>query len=169
MARGTEITEIKAREIIDSRGNPTVEVDVALSGGARGRAAVPSGASTGVHEAVELRDNDAGRYGGKGVQQAVANVQGEILEEIARLTGRKPPRIRLSHAVVLPVAFAAECIARVVPGFEPVATVESVRMSMKRMYFSSERARRELGYAPRPARDALADALAWFKEHGYLG
>ena len=78
MAVSTEITEIKAREILDSRGNPTIEVDVRLRGGALGRAAVPSGASTGVHEALELRDGDAKRYGGKGVLKAVANVNRTI-------------------------------------------------------------------------------------------
>ncbi|HLX37264.1 MAG TPA: phosphopyruvate hydratase, partial [Candidatus Binataceae bacterium] len=74
----TDIAEIKAREILDSRGNPTIEVDVRLQGGAMGRAAVPSGASTGVHEALELRDGDAKRYGGKGVLKAVANVNSKI-------------------------------------------------------------------------------------------
>src|SRR5580692_11206880 len=74
----TEISEIKAREILDSRGNPTIEVDVRLAGGAMGRAAVPSGASTGVHEALELRDGDAKRYGGKGVRNAVGNVNTKI-------------------------------------------------------------------------------------------
>jgi len=74
----TFITNIHAREIIDSRGNPTVEADVTLKGGALGRAAVPSGASTGEREALELRDGDAKRYGGKGVRQAVAHVNGEI-------------------------------------------------------------------------------------------
>jgi len=78
MAASTEIVEIKAREILDSRGNPTIEVDVRLGGGALGRAAVPSGASTGVHEALELRDGDAKRYGGKGVLKAVANVNQTI-------------------------------------------------------------------------------------------
>ncbi len=68
------IEQIRAREIIDSRGNPTIEADVILESGARGRAAVPSGASTGEHEALELRDGDASRYGGKGVRQAVKNV-----------------------------------------------------------------------------------------------
>ena len=72
------ITEITGREVIDSRGNPTVEVDVKLEGGALGRAAVPSGASTGEHEAWELRDGDKARYGGKGVQKAVANINGRI-------------------------------------------------------------------------------------------
>ncbi len=73
------ICDIQAREIIDSRGNPTVEVDVILAGGAVGRAAVPSGASTGEHEALELRDTKAKRYGGKGVSQAVNNVTDKIL------------------------------------------------------------------------------------------
>ena len=70
----TEIIDVKGREILDSRGNPTVEVELHLACGAVGRAAVPSGASTGAHEAVELRDGDKGRYGGKGVLQAVENV-----------------------------------------------------------------------------------------------
>jgi enolase len=76
------IADIIAREILDSTGNPTIEVDVVLEAGAMGRAAVPSGASTGAHEAVELRDGEAGRYGGKGVRQAIAHVRGEILERI---------------------------------------------------------------------------------------
>ena len=76
------IIEIHAREIIDSRGNPTVEVDVILEDGTMGRAAVPSGASTGVHEAVEKRDGDKARFKGKGVLQAVAAVNGEIAEEL---------------------------------------------------------------------------------------
>ncbi|WP_247894925.1 phosphopyruvate hydratase, partial [Azospirillum argentinense] len=80
-------TEIHAREILDSRGNPTVEVDVLLESGAFGRAAVPSGASTGAHEAVELRDGDKSRYGGKGVLKAVESVNGEIFDAIAGLDG----------------------------------------------------------------------------------
>ena len=76
------IIDIHAREILDSRGNPTVEVDVILEDGTMGRAAVPSGASTGAHEAVEMRDGDKNRYMGKGVQQAVAAVNGEISETI---------------------------------------------------------------------------------------
>ncbi len=76
------IADITARQILDSRGNPTIEVDVLLESGTTGRAAVPSGASTGAHEAVELRDGDDSRFGGKGVLQAVANVEGEILEAI---------------------------------------------------------------------------------------
>ncbi|PWC55683.1 enolase, partial [Azospirillum sp. TSH20] len=76
------ITEIRAREILDSRGNPTVEVDVTLETGAFGRAAVPSGASTGAHEAVELRDGDKSRFGGKGVLKAVQSVNGELAKAL---------------------------------------------------------------------------------------
>ena len=79
----TEIVDITAREILDSRGNPTVEVDVILEDGSMGRAAVPSGASTGAHEAVEKRDGDKKRYGGKGVLQAVEAVNGEIYDALA--------------------------------------------------------------------------------------
>ena len=78
----TAITDIFAREIIDSRGHPTIEVDVTLESGAFGRSAVPSGASTGIHEAVELRDSDEDRYGGQGVLKACANVNGEIFEAL---------------------------------------------------------------------------------------
>ncbi len=78
----TEIVAIKAREILDSRGNPTVEVDVILACGALGRAAVPSGASTGKREALELRDKRRKRYGGKGVGTAVANVLKKIFPAI---------------------------------------------------------------------------------------
>jgi enolase len=76
------ITDVLGREILDSRGNPTVEVDVTLSSGVRATAAVPSGASTGVREALELRDGDKGRYGGKGVLTAVANVNGELASAV---------------------------------------------------------------------------------------
>ena len=78
----SQIDQIHAREILDSRGNPTVEADVILTSGERGRAAVPSGASTGEHEAVELRDGDKQRYGGKGVSRAVANVNDTIASEL---------------------------------------------------------------------------------------
>jgi enolase len=78
----TEIVDVYAREILDSRGNPTVEAEVTLEDGSTGRAAVPSGASTGAHEAVELRDGDKSRYLGKGVQKAVAAVNDEIFPEL---------------------------------------------------------------------------------------
>jgi enolase len=78
----SRILDIRGREIIDSRGNPTVEADVVCEGGVFGRAAVPSGASTGRREALELRDGDAGRYLGKGVKKAVANVAGPIRDAL---------------------------------------------------------------------------------------
>jgi enolase len=81
----TTIVQVLGREILDSRGNPTVEVEVWLEDGAHGRAAVPSGASTGVHEALEMRDNDKSRYGGKGVLQAVAHVDNELAEAVVGL------------------------------------------------------------------------------------
>src|SRR6185503_4976955 len=82
------IVDIKAREILDSRGNPTVEVDVLLAGGALGRAAVPSGASTGEHEALELRDGNPKRYVGKGVSKAVKNVADKILPALRGLDSK---------------------------------------------------------------------------------
>jgi enolase len=87
------IVDIRAREILDSRGNPTVEVDVELESGALGRAAVPSGASTGAHEAVELRDGDKKRYGGKGVRNAIAAATGELFDLLSGLDARDQPKI----------------------------------------------------------------------------
>src|SRR5471030_3371627 len=89
----TAIIDIAAREILDSRGNPTVEVDVILDDGSRGRAAVPSGASTGAHEAVELRDGDKKRYFGKGVRNAVAAVEGEIFDAIGGMEAEAQGKI----------------------------------------------------------------------------
>jgi enolase len=92
-----KILDVKAREILDSRGNPTVEVDVVLDGGPRGRAAVPSGASTGEREALELRDGDKKRYLGKGVSKAVAHVNGELA---AALKGRDLSQRELDEAMI---------------------------------------------------------------------
>jgi enolase 1/2/3 len=92
-----KIARVHGREILDSRGNPTVEVDVALEGGAAGRAAVPSGASTGEREALELRDGDKGRYGGKGVRTAVANINGEIARAVV---GREHTQRSLDDAMI---------------------------------------------------------------------
>lgn len=91
------IKEVRAREILDSRGNPTVEVDITLKDGSFGRSAVPSGASTGSHEAVELRDGDKERYGGKGVAKAVANVNTTISKA---LTGKKFDQATLDKALI---------------------------------------------------------------------
>jgi enolase len=93
-----DILDITAREILDSRGNPTVEAEVRLASGAVGRAAVPSGASTGAHEAVELRDGDKTRYGGKGVQKAVAHVEGEIFEALSGLDATE--QVKIDEALI---------------------------------------------------------------------
>ncbi len=117
----TAILDIHGREILDSRGNPTVEVDVLLEDGSFGRAAVPSGASTGAHEAVELRDGDKGRYLGKGVTQAVAAVNGEIADALIGLDAEDqreldmamialdgtPNKSRLGANAILGVSLAA--------------------------------------------------------------
>ena len=93
MKQNFEIVDVMAREILDSRGNPTVEVEVTLDDGTVGRAAVPSGASTGIYEACELRDGDKGRYLGKGVLKAVENVNGEIAEALCGLNALDQPSI----------------------------------------------------------------------------
>ena len=124
------IVEIRAREILDSRGNPTAEVEVELESGAMGRAAVPSGASTGAHEAVELRDGDKKRYGGKGVLKAVANVNGEIAKAVAGLDAADqraldkkmieldgtPTKARLGANAILAVSMAAARAAAAAQG-----------------------------------------------------
>src|SRR3712207_5203161 len=92
------LTRVHGREILDSRGNPTVEVEVTLADGGFGRAAVPSGASTGEREAVELRDGDKGRYLGKGVRKAVANVNGEIAQALT--AGREFDQRSLDAAMI---------------------------------------------------------------------
>ena len=110
------ILRVHGREIFDSRGNPTVEVDVVLEGGARGRAAVPSGASTGTREAVELRDGDKGRLAGKGVRKAVAAVNGEIAE-----------------ALPCPPGSCTECVASNTTGQPVLRMIMSERMSDTRL------------------------------------
>ena len=117
----TAIKDVLARQILDSRGNPTVEVDIILEDGSFGRAAVPSGASTGEHEAVELRDGDKAKYGGKGVLKAVANVNGQIKKAVkgkdALMQGEldqtlidldgTPNKARLGANAILGVSLAA--------------------------------------------------------------
>src|SRR5438105_9567628 len=117
----TAIVDIIGREILDSRGNPTVEVDVVLADGSRGRAGVPSGASTGTHEAVELRDGDKTRYQGKGVRNAVDAVNGEIFDALSGMDAEAqvkidetlialdgtPNKARLGANAILGVSLAA--------------------------------------------------------------
>ena len=123
----TKITRVRARQVIDSRGNPTVEADVILEGGVVGRGAVPSGASTGEHEALEMRDGDKTKYLGKGVLKAVANVNGEIAKTVIGLDGAEqrgldhamisldgtPTKSRLGANAILAVSMAAARAAAV--------------------------------------------------------
>jgi enolase len=112
----TAIVEILGREILDSRGTPTVEVDVALEDGSFGRAAVPSGASTGVHEAVELRDGDKKRYGGKGVAKAVAAVNGELFDALCGMDAEDQVRIDRTMIGIDGTPNKAKCGANAILG-----------------------------------------------------
>ncbi len=93
---------------------------------------------------------------------------GAILGEIAAITGGRAPWARIPHSLIMPLAFAVEAWTRISGGDDPFVTVDGVRMARKKMFFSCEKARRRLGYAPRPAAEGLADAVAWFGENGYL-
>ncbi|MBE0531889.1 MAG: NAD-dependent epimerase/dehydratase family protein [Rhodospirillales bacterium] len=93
----------------------------------------------------------------------------QILVAIAAMTGGRAPLFRVPHSLILPVAFVAETWTRWTGGEEPFATVDGVRMARKKMFFTSDKAVRHLGYAPRPAVKALSDAIRWFRENGYLG
>ena len=138
----TKIARVRGRQIIDSRGNPTVEADVMLEGGSMGRAAVPSGASTGEHEAIELRDGDKSRYLGKGVLKAVANVNGEIARAVTGLdaadqraldrrmieTDGSPNKANLGANAILAVSMAAARAAAAaanLPLYKYIATYSS--------------------------------------------
>ncbi len=91
-----------------------------------------------------------------------------IIGQISELVGRKPPSISIPHGVVMPIAYIAETLTRIVGGEKPLVAVDEVRMARKKMYFSSAKAQRELGYKSRPVKEAFADAVQWFRENGYL-
>ena len=91
----------------------------------------------------------------------------DMLADIARLVGRKPPRLRIPRAAALPVAYAAEAMARFT-GREPFATVDGIRMAAHRMFFTAAKAERDLGFRPRPYVQGLEDAIRWFRQAGYL-
>jgi dihydroflavonol-4-reductase len=108
-----------------------------------------------------------GRTGERYILGGVDMTLEQILGEIARIVGRKPPRVRLPYALVLPMAYVAEGVAKI-SGRSGRLTLEGVRMSRKRMFFSSAKAERELGYSWRPPAEALADAVRWFRARGWL-
>jgi dihydroflavonol-4-reductase len=180
--------EVAVCELIEERGLPAVIVNPSTPIGpgdikptptgrmlvqaARGR--MPAFVDTGLNvahvEDVALGHLLAARTGKIGRRYILGGENlalSEILVEVARLTGRRPPRIRMPHRAVLPIARGAEALARFTRR-EPFATVDAVRMSMKKMFFDSARAIEELGYAPRPGHQAIADAITWFKANGYV-
>jgi len=110
---------------------------------------------------------EKGRIGERYILGGENMALAEILAEVAQAVGRRPPWLRVPHSVLFPVAIGAELAARVT-GRDPFVTLDGVRMSRKKMYFTSEKASHELGYAPRPAREAIADAVSWFEANGYL-
>ena len=177
-----------AREFAQERGLPVVIVNPSTPVGPRDIKPTPTGrliveaacgrmpafVDTGlnivhVDDVAEghLAAADKGRIGERYILGGRNLALAEILAEVANAVGRRPPWLRIPHRALLPVAFGAELAARIT-GRDPFVTIDGVRMSQKKMYFSSAKASRELGYTPRPARDGIADAVAWFAANGYL-
>jgi dihydroflavonol-4-reductase len=117
--------------------------------------------------AGHLAAAETGRIGERYILGGENMSLAEILAEVARAVGGRPPRLKIPHAVAFSVAAGAELVARVT-GREPFTTLDGVRMARKKMYFSSAKASRELGYRPQPACGAIADAVSWFEANGYL-
>ena len=111
---------------------------------------------------------ERGEIGERYILGAVNMTLKEILTQLAPITGRRPPRIRLPHNLVFPMAYAAEAWARMTGGKEPRVTLVGVRLAKKRMFFTAAKARRVLGFQPRPIAEALREAVAWFRQQGYL-
>jgi len=186
--RSKFLAEEVAREFAQQRGLPVVIVNPSTPVGPRDIKPTPTGrliveaacgrmpafVDTGlnivhVDDVAEghLAAAEKGRIGERYILGGENLALAEILAEIANAVGRRPPRLRIPHRALLPVAFGAELAARIT-GRDPFVTMDGVRMSQKRMYFSSAKASREIGYQPRPARDGIADAVAWFAANGYL-
>lgn len=185
--RSKYLAEEVVRELVETRGLPAVIVNPSTPVGPRDIKPTPTGrmvrdaalgrmpayVDTGLN-IVHVDDVAEGHclafeHGQNGERYILGGENlslQAILATIAALCGRRPPRIRLPHALVLPLGYVAQGWARLTGGPEPRLTADGVRMARKKMYFSSDKARRELGYRPRPAREALADAVAWFLEPG---
>ena len=110
---------------------------------------------------------DRGRIGERYILGGENVLLADMLADIARLVGRRPPTLKLPRTVIYPIAYGAELMARL-RGVEPFVTLDGLRMARHHMFFDDSKARRELGYASRPYRDGLSDAVAWFRSHGYL-
>ena len=114
---------------------------------------------------------EAGQTGERYILGGTNMTLAEILAVIAELVGRRPPKVRIPHDLILPLAYGAEAWARLrgPSAPEPFVTVDGIRMAKKRMFFTSRKAETSLGYSARPPREALADAVTWSREHGLLG
>ncbi len=187
--RSKFLAEQEVRRLIDEDGLPAVIVNPSTPVGPRdvkptptgrmiveaARGRMPAFVETGLN-LVHVDDvaeghvlaSERGRIGERYVLGGRDMRLSEILAEIAVLAGRRPPRLRLAHGLVLPVAVVAETWARLTRGAAPFVTVAGVQMARKRMFFSSAKAEQELGYRPRPAEVAIHDAYDWFSRHGYL-
>ena len=183
------LAELEVKRLVNDAGIPVVMVKPTAPFGARDVKPTPTGrmvveaasgrmpayVNTGLN-VVHVDDVAAGHLLAyeKGAVGEAYILGGEnrtlqwILETVAELTGQPPPRVRLPHWFVTPIAYIWEGVTRVRGSGEPMMTVDSVRMSRKPMYFSIEKARRELGYSPRPAIEALRDEIEWFYKHEYV-
>lgn len=180
--------EAIVRTLVAERGLPAVIVNPSTPVGPRdlkptptgrliieaARGRVPGFVDTGLNivhvedvAAGHLAAVEMGRLGERYILGGENMTLAAILADVARQVGRPPPRFRVPYALAVPAALAAEAAARVT-GREPFVTRDGVRMSRKTMYFTSKKAMRELGYRARPAHQAIADAVAWFKANGYL-
>ena len=180
--------EVVVRDLISKRRLPAVIVNPSTPVGPRDRKPTPTGrlileaarghmpgyVDTGLNIAHvddvatgHLAAAEMGRIGERYILGGENLPLATILAEVASATGSRPPRIRVPYAVAYPAAIGAELMARLT-GKEPFITLDGVRMSRKQMYFTSAKASCELRYTPRPARDAIADAIGWFKSNGYI-
>jgi dihydroflavonol-4-reductase len=176
------------RDLVERRGLPAVIVNPSTPVGPRDRKPTPTGrlileaarghmpgyVDTGLNIAHvddiavgHLAAAETGRVGERYILGGEDMSLEQILAEVGQAAGTHPPRMRVPYSVAYPAAIAAELVARLT-GRQPFITRDGVRMARKKMYFSSAKAVRELGYAPRPARDAIADAVQWFRANGYL-
>ncbi len=187
--RSKFLAEAEVRRLVDEQGLPAVIVNPSTPIGPRDIKSTPTGkmilqAASGRMPAYvdtglnlvhvddvamgHLLAFEKGEIGRRYILGARNMTLREILTELARITGHPRPRFRLPHNLVLPMAFIAEAWTQLTGSDEPLLTVDGVRLAKKRMFFSTKRARRELGYKTRPVNEALCDAVAWFRKNGYL-
>ena len=188
--RSKFMAEAEVKQLVEEQGLPVVIVNPSAPVGPRDIKPTPTGrmiidAASGrmpayVDTGLNLVHVDdvaighllaweRGEIGERYVLGAVNMTLKEILTELAAISGRRPPYIRLPHSLVLPIAYLMEAWAWMTGGSEPRITRVGVRLAMKKMFFSTEKAGRVLGFRPRPIKEALRDAVDWYRQHGYLG